>query len=136
MGTIKRNSIVGQRIVEYLPSHDYATIVLDNGRELEVGTDEDYPVAGPKHPKIVSRIFNLERKLYEVTYGGKEDKAKQKEYKKQITELKKSLVGRTLSFCGGPCLVTKVISDKKTDTDYVTIEQNNGKRKIELYSLE
>ncbi|MDD5191877.1 MAG: hypothetical protein PHH54_00395 [Candidatus Nanoarchaeia archaeon] len=134
MGRIKRTDIVGQRIVEYLPSHDYATIVLDNGRELEIGVDEDSPVSGPRHPPVLRNIYSLERKLSRVI-GDKNEKLQGK-YESQISELKKSLVGKRFNFCGESCLVTKVILDKETDTDCLIIQQGDRKRKIDLYSLE
>lgn len=128
-----RNNIVGQRIEQLLPRDDYVSITLSNGKEYDLAVDPD-EITEPKHPLVVKRIYSLEGKLYDVTYRGKPDKAKQQQYKTLLKGLKDSMVGEEFTFNGKPCLVKKVISTENENS--VVIDVNGMEKKINIYSLE
>ncbi|MFH1249166.1 MAG: hypothetical protein V1660_03370 [archaeon] len=127
-----RYNIIGHTIEEIIPYHDGATIILSNGKELDISIDPQ-EITEPNHPKIVRDIASLDGKIYDIKYGNG-NKAKLADYKSHLKELKSSLVGMTLTFNKKPCLINKVIS--KDDENSVIIEQDNKTRTVHLYSIE
>ena len=132
MTKIKISDIVGQTIEDIIPCDDYAIVVLSNGKEFDLGIDPS-EIKQPNNPEEVRKIRDLEDKLYDATYGEKEDKNKQIAYKKQIKELMDSLVGTKLSFAGKPCSIRGIADYKEYQ---VLIEQENRTKVVKYYNLE
>jgi len=114
---IGKYDIVGQKIVEFLPYHDGAEIVLENGLTFDGGFDGK--VEESKHPDLVRIIGNLQLKEGDMT-----DKVK-----KKMDEL----IGQNYRFNKKPCKVLKIAD---YDLGKIKIKYQGKERVIDIYSLE